>query len=99
MTSYIKMIDIWMIFMMLYPFLVVCLYTLLEVLKNKKNQIQTQKISGDWIDNQFLLNIRMVKFVHFWLNYGLPIFDISFIIIYWTMGMVNHGFTHVHSVC
>ena len=39
MTAYIKMIDIWMIFAMIYPFCVVTLYSTLEFLKGQDQDI------------------------------------------------------------
>ena len=41
MTAYIKMIDVWMIFTMMYPFCVVTLYSVMEVLKNKMTNTKT----------------------------------------------------------
>ena len=34
-TAYIKMIDVWMIFTMIYPFVVVTLYAIKEVIQKK----------------------------------------------------------------
>ena len=99
MTSYIKMVDIWMIFMMLYPFFEVCLYTLMESLKIKKNQIQMKKAGGDWINKDLQMNLRMTKTVHFSLDWALPILATLFIIAYWTLGLVNIESTSVESHC
>ena len=98
-TAYIKMIDIWMIFMMMYPFFVVSLYTLIEVLKNKKNKIQVKKAAGEWINKENQCNIRMIRMVSWTLVWGLPCLVTTFIIIYWTLGLVNYASTNVDSVC
>ena len=96
-TSYIKMIDIWMIFSMLYPFFVVSLYSIMEVLKNKKNKIQTS--AGDWIEKGHLMNSRSVKTVAFLLDWGLPLLVIIFIIIYCSLGLVNYTYPDVDNIC
>ena len=93
------MVDIWMIFMMLYPFFEVCLYTLMESLKIKKNQIQMKKAGGDWINKDLQMNLRMTKTVHFSLDWALPILATLFIIAYWTLGLVNIESTSVESHC
>ena len=60
MTAYIKMIDIWMIFSMFYPFLVVSLYSIMEVLKNKKNNVKTAP--GEWREALDSMNSKTVLF-------------------------------------
>ena len=35
-TSYMKMIDVWLLFNLLYPFLVVLLHTYMDILRNQE---------------------------------------------------------------
>ena len=98
-TAYIKMIDIWMIFMMMYPFFVVSLYTVMEVLKNKKNKSQVKQAAGEWINKEDKYNTRMIRMVSWTLDWGLPCLVTTFIIIFWTLGLVNYASTNVDSVC
>ena len=99
MTSYIKMIDIWMIFMMLFPFFEVCLYTLTEVLKNRKSQIQMKKATGKWIDKDIQMNLRGMSLVYFSLDWGLPLLATIFIVVFWTIGLVSYSSSNVDSAC
>ena len=87
------MIDIWMIFMMCYPFLIVSLYTVLEVLKNRKNKIEDN--NGNWIEKKE----RKIQTVYFLLNWGLPIFIGIFIIFYWIVGLLNQYSAELDTVC
>ena len=91
-TEYIKMVDVWMLFMMFYPFLIVSLYTIKEVLK-KGNDIE--KINNDWIDK----NEKKIKMVSCLLSWGLPLLMSIFVSFYWTVGLVNHFSTDLESVC
>ena len=101
MTSYIKMVDIWMIFMMLYPFFEVCLYTLMEVLKNRNSRIEEfkKKSTGDWINRDFKKNLMLTRHVHFALDWGLPIVATIFIMLYWVLGILNTESRNVESKC
>ena len=99
MTAYIKMIDIWMILMMLYPFFVVTLYTVMEVLRNNKSKIKVKKSSGEWIDKEDQTYKWTMRTVSYLLDWGLPVLVTIFIIIYWTMGLVNYASTNVDSIC
>ena len=88
MTAYIKMIDVWMIFTMMYPFCVVTLYSVMEVVKNRKTHNKTSSINPvvtkDWI------NIRTVRTLTFLLDCGLPLVVITFIILFWILGLTNY---------
>ena len=94
-TAYIKMIDIWMIFSMLYPFFVVLIYAILEVLEHTQNKVKTAV--GDWmieIDQGKLL--RTVSTI---LDWGLPLLVTTFIILYWTLGLVNYTWPDIDNIC
>ena len=82
---------------MLYPFFVVSLYSIMEVLKNKKNKIQTK--TGDWIDTGDLLTKRTMRTISVLLDWGLPILVTHFIIIYWALGLIKYTWSDVHSIC
>ena len=59
-TSYVRMVDIWLIFTQLYPFLEVVLYTIIELYNEEEitnhhgfyrdiPDKQRQRVSGLWI--------------------------------------------------
>ena len=82
---------------MLYPFFVVSLYSIMEVLKNKKNKIETA--SSDWLKTGHLLNSRALKTVSFLLDWGLPLLVTIFIILYSTLGLLNYTLSQVDNIC
>jgi hypothetical protein len=89
-TAYIKMVDIWILFTMFYPFLSVSLYTIKELLKNK-----VKKVSGSWVED----DERKIIIVDYLLSWGLPLLMSIFTIIYWTVGLLNYVYPDLHSVC
>ena len=84
--------------MMLYPFFVVTLYTVREVLTNKKNTIKTTG-SGDWVNKDNKINTRAVRAVTFMLDWGLPTLVTLFVIFFWLLGMINVASPDVESIC
>ena len=85
MTAYIKMIDIWLVFAMLYPFCVVMLYSISQFL-----QVYDQNIPVPMKIGKLEWEKRIVpKIVNFLLDFGLPIMFIIFIIIFWILGIIN----------
>ena len=75
------MIDVWMIFTMMYPFSAVTLYSVLEFLKEDDHNIPVPLDTSK-------RNIRAVRFL---LDYGLPSLASIFIIIFWLLGIINRA--------
>ena len=96
-TAYIKMVDIWMMFCILYPFFIVLLYTIIEVFTNKENKVKSK--AGDWLDNRDEVYRKVQQVVIMILDWGLPLMFNTFIIIYWAFGMVNYIWPDVEQVC
>ena len=97
-TSYIKMIDIWMLFTMTIPFLEVVLHTTHEVFKNQRaskivpgtrvlniKSGEEEKKEEDAKTN----NIMKVKLSKVMGNLMLPICSIVFTIIFWAVGLIQ----------
>ena len=94
MTAYIKMIDTWMIFTMFYPFSVVILYSILQFLNTRNQDIP---ISMKSEENEG--NIRQVtEIVNFLLDYGLPVIVLIFMMIFWILG-INHTSSEFSKSC
>ena len=87
MTAYIKMIDVWMIFTMLYPFCVVTLYSVMEVMKNKRTSSKPSAINP--AETREMINLRTIRTLTFLLDWGLPLMVIIFIFIFWILGLTN----------
>ena len=95
MTAYIKMIDIWMIFAMLYPFCVVTLYSVLEFLKAQDQDIPVPVKNEK---NKWKVT-KVVKLINFLLDFGLPVIVIIFIIIFWILGINNKNSPEIRKSC
>ena len=85
MTAYIKMIDIWMIFAMIYPFSVVTLLAILEFLKGQDQDVPVAMK----IEKRTWKIKKVVNMVNFMLDIGLPVIVTIFIIIFWILGINN----------
>ena len=92
MTAYIKMIDTWMIFTMFYPFCVVTLYSVLQFLNARKQNI-TLKSEQDEGKIKKITGI-----INFLLDNGLPIIVLIFIMIFWILG-INHTSSELNKSC
>ena len=95
MTAYIKMIDVWMIFTMLYPFCVVTLYSVLEFLKMKDQDIPVPVKN----ENKKWKVSKVVNLINFLLDFGLPVIVIIFIIIFWILGINNKNSPEIRKSC
>ena len=85
MTAYIKMIDIWLVLAMLYPFCVVMLYSIFQFMQAYDQNIPVpMKIGKVAWKNKIL-----PKMIIFLLDFGLPIMFIIFMIIFWILGIIN----------
>ena len=81
-TSYIKMVDIWLLFNLLLPFLVVLIHTRMDTLRMEEEDIVTKQ------DRQ----VRRLKNkkLDFWKKVSLvynPIIFITFVMVYWLVGL------------
>ena len=96
-TAYIKMLDIWMIFCTLYPFLIVLFFALSEFLAEKKDDVQSipnsflqMKAKGYNIGNTCVTKV---------LDWGLPLISFTFISLFWTFGINNYFWPDVETTC
>ena len=81
-TSYIKMVDIWLLFNLLLPFLVVLIHTRMDTLRMDEGDIVTKQ--------DLQLTRSRNKKLNFWKKLSLvynPIIFISFVMVYWLVGL------------
>ena len=81
------MLDIWMIFCIIYPFLIVVFYALSEFLIEEKD---------DYCSFQKALAKTAMIMI---LKFGLPLLSISFIFIFWLLGISNYLWPDVETLC
>ena len=105
------MVDIWMICMLLYPFLIVSVLTIKEVVKNGDTAVNTnstlvfcseaEKSNSTQIKpkTKETNQKNTLKILDFILNKGLPSFIIAFIFIYWASGILNISFGSSNGIC
>ena len=94
-TAYIKLIDVWMIFTMFYPFSVVTLYAVHEFLQEGDSNIPVALVQ----EKRRLMRRRTTRFFTFLLYRGLPLLAITFIILFWFLGFSNTGEIELNNNC
>ena len=97
------MIDIWMLFTMIIPFLEVVLHTTHEVFKNKRSsqivpetRVDVLKVNvvngeeeGEDEQEEKTKNIKKFTFSKVMSNFTLPICSLVFTIIFWGVGLIK----------
>ena len=82
-TSYIKMVDIWLLFNLLLPFMVVLIHTRMDTLRmDDEDRVLTKE--------ELSLAKSRNKKVSFWKKISLvynPIMFLSFVTVYWMVGL------------
>ena len=79
--------------MMCYPFLIVSLFAIKEVLKNKNNKVNNK--NSNWVEQ----DERKIRIVAFLLSRGLPLLMSTFTMIYWIVGLLKYVSPDLESVC
>ena len=95
-TSYIKMIDIWMLFTMTIPFLEVIQHTTKEVLKGETGfgstkvdvvKVKSAKDQGE--EKEETKNTRTsIVLMRLAGQFKLPVISLIFIFTFWTVGLI-----------
>ena len=93
-TAYIKMIDVWMIFTIFYPFCVVMLYAMQELLQEGDSNVPVALIQ----EKGRLMMRKTTRVVTFLLYRGLPLLATTFIIIFLLFGF-NSGEVKMDNSC
>ena len=95
-TSYFKMIDIWMLFSMTVPFLEVVLHTVKEVFKKSKpahaclsKQVDMVKVKPADEDQEVVEEVKTGNnILNLVVSLMLPVSSAAFALIFWTVGLV-----------
>ena len=83
-TSYIKMIDIWLLSNLFLPFMVVLIHTRMDTLR-----MDTEEDTGIVKEDLSVKKSRNKKLV-FWNKISLvynPIMFLTFVVVYWVVGL------------
>ena len=99
-TSYIKMIDIWMLFTMTIPFLEVIMHTTNEVFKRppvldkrvgvvKVKPVEEEQVEMEEEEECKTNNKISFSFVRMASRMMLPIFSLIFTLIFWVVGIIR----------
>ena len=89
------MIDIWMIFAMIYPFCVVSLYSALEYLKAHDRDIPVALK----IEKTKWKITKAIRVVNLMLDFVLLIIVIIFIIMFLILGIINTASAEIRKTC
>ena len=91
-TSYVKIIDIWMIATMSFPFIEVFLHTYKEMLRTK--MMTNAKVSPMIRKHEKQFEQKM-KFCHLFSDWILPMTSLLFLGCFCILGLVNYNWPHI----
>ena len=74
-STYIKMMDIWMIVTFMYPFVIIFIHTILHIMNKKDKWEDSKAMGGLWFVSRTVL----------------PCLFLLFLITYWIIGMSIYG--------
>ena len=90
-TSYIKMVDIWMLFTMTIPFLEVVYHTSNEMIKQSNIKVTPHNWSEE--DKEMTNNSKKVALMKMIKCLVLPISPLLFTLTFWIVGLVASFFS------
>ena len=75
-TSYMKMVDVWLLFNLLYPFIVVLIHTYMDTLRNDEDReinhhgktIQVNDENGDNMDSDSVIKVSLLMLTFYYLK-------------------------------
>ena len=85
-TSYIKMVDIWMLFTMTIPFLEVVYHTSNEISKQSNVKVTPHNWSEE--DKEMTNNNKKVALLKMTKRLALPISSLLFTLVFWIVGLI-----------
>ena len=95
-TAYIKMIEVWLIFTLMIPFLQVLILTFIHLKSTDSNPKQesmyTVRVQPHKDDEEHSSSVqkgRMLRLAIIIRDFGMPIFVLIFFIIYMTAGLME----------
>ena len=82
------MMDVWLLFNLMYPFLVVLMHTYMDTLRDDKNEEKEEKRTQkhEVADK----NRKREKKLQFWQRVSIlhsPVFVLAFMVVYWVAGL------------
>ena len=82
-TSYIKMVDIWLLFNLLLPFMVVLIHTRMDTLRidNEEDMVTKEQLALAKLKKKKLAFWKKVSVVY------NPILFSTFVMVYWLVGL------------
>ena len=92
-TSYIKMVDIWMLFTMTIPFLEVVYHTFNEM--SKQSEADVVRVIPQSEEDEMTNNDMRVAVLRMIKRFVLPISSLLFTIIFWIVGLIVSYYTGV----
>ena len=85
-TSYIKMVDIWMLFTMTIPFLEVVYHTFNEM--SKQSEADVVRVIPQSEEDEMTNNNMKVAVLRMIKRFVLPISSLLFTLIFWVVGII-----------
>ena len=88
-TSYMKMIDVWLLFNLIIPFIVVLIHTYMDTLRKSDDDDEPEILTRSEMEmrRQKAKRLNFLKRVSLIYN---PLIALLFVSLYWTVGL-NHA--------
>ena len=83
-TAYIKMIDCWLIFSLLKPFVDILVQTYLQTLGEDSQETAARQAWGEKQSH------RKIVFCKTFLRVLYPTFFLTFVVIFWIIGLIHY---------
>jgi len=105
-TSYIKMIDIWLIFNLIVPFILMIIHTYMDTLRPEEGDsvvlnpgvLSNSPVPSKWSSQEVSVTSahdkRMLRLCHLLANVGIPVIAIIFITVFFIAGLI-HSYSHM----
>ena len=97
-VSYIKMLDVWLITMMMYPFFIVTLCTINKTM-SKDEKKENYKMKSEWVQKEGEWKRKVTLRLLSALDTGLPIVTIVFVLVFLSLGITKSYFGQIGKKC
>ena len=85
-TAYVKMLDCWLIFSLLKPFVDILVQTYMHTLR-ENHQVAPDNNAQTWTKKEITW---MIDYCQTFLRVVYPVFFIAFILIFWLIGLIYY---------
>ena len=89
-TSYMKMVDVWLLFNLIFPFLTVFLHTYMDTLRSNEDFHDDRENTSENINGKIKTKNRKLESLEYAKKFSLlhmPVCNLFFASLYWIIGL------------